>query len=391
MDIPETCTVLIIGGGPGGSYAASVLAREGIETVLLEAETSPSLLVSTRKFLRFVDVLDMFEEHGFRHKVDTDFLPYGGHAWKVLRSEADELLFQHAKSCGAAVLDGTRFPSEKRDIPTTLPFPNGPAEPTSETTELRRPVSASWIRTRKDKTKTTGTITFKYLIDASGCAGLLSTKYLKSRRFNPGLRNVAVWGYFEGAADYGVDTPRFGGPLFDRVQAQDIFTARKAGQSSRSFLMTSLSQTPELLCLLKDATLVSNMDGTAGTWYSTKVKEAYMRFLLVVSGAYAQIRGKEMPVLKEEFGEGFERAFGLSRPIIQGAIEAAGGTEPTSDEVSQSIDFCIQVIRKAQTTGALTGPCPVPNTKDELEEQMHAVRFGAGCRTSGLMLWRAGL
>lgn len=41
MTIPETCTVLVIGGGPAGSYTASVLAREGIDTVLLEADSFP--------------------------------------------------------------------------------------------------------------------------------------------------------------------------------------------------------------------------------------------------------------------------------------------------------------------------------------------------------------
>ena len=40
-DIPAKCTVLVIGGGPGGSYAASVLARENIDTVLIEAEKFP--------------------------------------------------------------------------------------------------------------------------------------------------------------------------------------------------------------------------------------------------------------------------------------------------------------------------------------------------------------
>jgi NADPH-dependent 2,4-dienoyl-CoA reductase/sulfur reductase-like enzyme len=41
MSIPENCTVLVIGGGPGGSYTAAVLAREGIDVVLLEADKFP--------------------------------------------------------------------------------------------------------------------------------------------------------------------------------------------------------------------------------------------------------------------------------------------------------------------------------------------------------------
>lgn len=43
MSIPTKATALVIGGGPGGSYAASALAREGIDTVLLEADVFPRL------------------------------------------------------------------------------------------------------------------------------------------------------------------------------------------------------------------------------------------------------------------------------------------------------------------------------------------------------------
>ncbi len=40
-DVPKSTTVLIAGGGPGGSYAASVLAREGVDVVVLEADKFP--------------------------------------------------------------------------------------------------------------------------------------------------------------------------------------------------------------------------------------------------------------------------------------------------------------------------------------------------------------
>lgn len=41
MEIPANCTVLVVGGGPGGSYTAAALAREGIDVVLLEADGFP--------------------------------------------------------------------------------------------------------------------------------------------------------------------------------------------------------------------------------------------------------------------------------------------------------------------------------------------------------------
>lgn len=41
MSIPVKTTVLVIGGGPGGSYTASALARDGVDTVLLEADVFP--------------------------------------------------------------------------------------------------------------------------------------------------------------------------------------------------------------------------------------------------------------------------------------------------------------------------------------------------------------
>lgn len=59
MSVPYSCTVLVIGGGPAGSYAASVLGREGIDSVVLEAEKFPryhigeSLLPSARYLLDF--------------------------------------------------------------------------------------------------------------------------------------------------------------------------------------------------------------------------------------------------------------------------------------------------------------------------------------------------
>ncbi|KAL4874339.1 hypothetical protein BJY04DRAFT_226143 [Aspergillus karnatakaensis] len=451
MSIPEDCTVLVIGGGPGGSYAASVLARENIDTVLLEAEYFPryhigeSLLPSTREFLKFIDLYDRFESHGFKHKngasftynskpaAYTNFLPFGGHAWNVIRSEADHIFFQHAGESGARTFQGVKVES--------LEFNTENGYTKSGLGQgLGRPVSAKW--TRKDD-GLAGTIRFKYLVDASGRAGIVSTKYLKNRRFNEGLKNIAVWGYFEGAATYGAGTPAEGGPFFPRledgsgwawfiplhnnttsvglVMNQTSYALKKKQMpprsSSKDFFLAHLNSAPGLADLLTSATLTttpstttaeSSKDGDiksttdwsysatayslpytrivgdagcfidplfssgvhialtgaltaaasicgsirghcsepqAASFHSTEIREVYTRFLLVVTSAYAQIRGREGDVLNEYKERDFGRAFGFLRPIIQGAVEL-NQEKLTAEEVNESVSFCLKVIEK---------------------------------------------
>lgn len=78
MSIPKSCSVLVIGGGPGGSYAASALAREGVNVVVLEADHFPryhigeTMLASLRHHLRFIDLEKTFDDYGFCHKVSVD-------------------------------------------------------------------------------------------------------------------------------------------------------------------------------------------------------------------------------------------------------------------------------------------------------------------------------
>ncbi|PWY66753.1 FAD/NAD(P)-binding domain-containing protein [Aspergillus heteromorphus CBS 117.55] len=291
MAIPANCTVLVVGGGPAGSYTASVLAREGIDTVLLESEAFPryhigeSLLPSSRYFLDFIDLYDKFNNHGFVQKtgaafkfvpdarVDeyTDFLAAGGagnHAWNVIRAEADDLLFRHAGDSGAKAFDGVKV--------TEIQFAASPDEP-------GRPISASWAR----KGGSTGDIAFEYLVDASGRAGLVSTQYMKNRHFNPGLKNVATWGYWTGIRTYEKGTPRENAPYFEGltdgsgwvwyiplhdgttsvgvVLQQAQASVKRKGMGHADFYHATLQEAPNVARLMDGAQLQSGLK-SASDW-----------------------------------------------------------------------------------------------------------------------------
>ncbi|KAG7439819.1 FAD/NAD(P)-binding domain-containing protein [Guyanagaster necrorhizus] len=211
MMIPKKTTVLVVGGGPGGSYAAAVLARENIDVTVLEADKFPryhvgeSQLAALRHFLRFIDLEEEFDAFGFQRKVGggfkmnkhkregySDFISHDpkNYSWHVIRSDSDQLMLRYASRVGAKVFEETKVTDVEFDV-------------AGEGQEAR-PVAAVWL----GKDGSTGRIYFDYIIDASGRAGILSTRYLKNREFNDKLKNVAFWGYWTGAGRYMAGTPR---------------------------------------------------------------------------------------------------------------------------------------------------------------------------------------
>ena len=147
----------------------------------------------------------------------TDFVVAGGpnaYAWNVIRSESDDLMFKHAGKSGARVFDGVKVQGIQFE---PLSAEDAANEDGRDAPNPGRPVSATWAR-KEDGSS--GTIAFDYLVDASGRAGIMSTKYLKNRSFNSDLKNVASWGYWSGAIKYGIATPQEGLPFFEALQGQ---------------------------------------------------------------------------------------------------------------------------------------------------------------------------
>ncbi|KAI7968178.1 hypothetical protein EIK77_010348 [Talaromyces pinophilus] len=173
---------------------------------------------------------------------------------------------RHAGKSGAKIFDGVKV--------TSLEFvPNKEADlPTDGTADPGRPVSATW--TAKDGR--TGSISFDYLVDASGRVGIVTTKYLKTRSYNQDLKNVASWGYWRGAISYGVGTPKEGQPFFEALQVgvvmnQEMSTQKKKESTTdngRDFYIESIKDAHGVTHLLQNAKLDTEVKHASDWSYS---------------------------------------------------------------------------------------------------------------------------
>jgi flavin-dependent dehydrogenase len=71
LAIPSKCSVLVVGGGPGGSFTAAALAREGVDVVLLELDVFPRFNMPVSRKLSYAKHLDIILERVCCHHCAT--------------------------------------------------------------------------------------------------------------------------------------------------------------------------------------------------------------------------------------------------------------------------------------------------------------------------------
>ncbi len=199
------CDVIIIGAGPAGTTAATILAEEkGRKVIVLEKEHFPryhvgeSLIPHCWNTLDRLGMTSRLDAKGFQSKQSVQFVSPEGElstpfyfekhtdhprarTWQVDRETFDTMMMERAREAGAEVREGIKVLDFLEEDGTVIGVVAEDEE--GKRFELRAPMT----------------------MDASGRDALFQRKK-KWRKRDPKLNKIAIWTLYKGAKrDPGVD------------------------------------------------------------------------------------------------------------------------------------------------------------------------------------------
>lgn len=263
--------VIVIGGGPGGSTTATMLARKGWQVLLFEREHFPrdhigeSLLPASMPVLEELGVMPAVQAAGFLRKWGatmvwgTDKTPWSWHfretnqrhphAYQVWRPQFDQILLQNSRAHGVDVREGYQV--------TEVLFEEGRAVGVQYTAD-----------------HTAGVARARFVVDASGQGALLGHK-LQLRQWDDFFQNLAIYSYFSGAQrlappdDGNIFIESYPHGWFWHIPLHTGWTSvgavvdSQTGQEGlrrlgpQGFLLEQIAEAPSTAQMLQQATLVS--------------------------------------------------------------------------------------------------------------------------------------
>ena len=188
MTLPKHADVLVVGGGPAGSCAATQLARRGHDVVLIDKQHHPretvgeSVLPSAWRYFDLLGVSDEVERTFVKKaggvvcwgdeitQIAFRDFSYSRPGLHVERAALDHLLFENARKNGVRVFEGVKAESFSEN-------PGGTAEVVISDATARHALQC------------------RYFIDATGQASFVAEQ-LGCRRLDDDFRFVSLWGYF---------------------------------------------------------------------------------------------------------------------------------------------------------------------------------------------------
>lgn len=229
--------VAIIGGGPAGSTAATLLARAGRRVVVYERQKFPrfhigeSLLPASMKTFTRLGVHEKFRRAGFLDKYGGEmtssccdrgvkfYFKDGMHSqtessYQVPRAEFDKVLLDHAAENGAEVREETSI-SQVNFFPDRVELE---VQPKSSSPEK---------------------ITARYVIDASGRHSVLGSQFGLKQAYSH-LQKISIYAHWEG---------------MDREEGRDANLTRQVRGLDRWFWYIPLPNDRSSIGVVLDAAL----------------------------------------------------------------------------------------------------------------------------------------